>query len=94
MMIEDHGMSKKIFIFCIVGILSVFLLGDCLAKGGAKYESYLADRYKKEFHLVSCPEAQDIHPDNMVTFDTHQEAIDAGYKPCDECHPQKEKSGQ
>ena len=39
----------------------------------------------KHFHRPSCKWAAYLTTANMIEFDSHQEAVDAGYKPCKTC---------
>jgi hypothetical protein len=39
----------------------------------------------KHFHRPNCEWAEYIKPPNLIEFDSHQEAVDAGYKPCKTC---------
>lgn len=39
------------------------------------------------FHRADAEDAQRIYASNLVVFKSYQEAIEAGRKPCPECHP-------
>jgi hypothetical protein len=41
----------------------------------------------KHFHRPSCKWAKDylLNSKNLIEFDSHQEAVDASYKPCKTC---------
>jgi hypothetical protein len=39
----------------------------------------------RHFHRPNCEWAEYIKPPNLQEFDSHQEAVDAGYKPCKTC---------
>ena len=39
----------------------------------------------KHFHRPSCEWAKYIKSHNLIEFDSHEEAVDAGYKPCKTC---------
>ena len=45
--------------------------------------SYIGNKNSKKLHISTCsglPKAE-----NQVTFDSYEEAIDAGYTPCSSC---------
>ncbi len=48
---------------------------------------YIGNKKTKVFHLPSCRWAKKIAPSNRVTFDSYDEAIEAGYRPCKVCKP-------
>lgn len=48
---------------------------------------YIGSARSKKFHRPDCRWAQQIKPANKVRFATRDEAMDAGYEPCRECHP-------
>jgi methylphosphotriester-DNA--protein-cysteine methyltransferase len=40
-----------------------------------------------KFHLASCRYVSKMNDANKVYFNTRQEAINAGYTPCQKCNP-------
>ena len=52
----------------------------------AKYK-YIASKNSKVFHKSDCRWAQRIKPENLVTFSTRDQAIQAGKRPCKTCEP-------
>lgn len=48
---------------------------------------YVASVNKEPFHCVSCRWAQKISPKNAVYYNTREEAIQAGHRPCKVCNP-------
>jgi nuclease (SNase domain protein) len=42
---------------------------------------------KEPFHRISCRWAQKISPKNAVYYNTRQEAIQDGHRPCKVCKP-------
>lgn len=48
-------------------------------------DTYIGNKTSKKFHLPTCSYLPD--KDNQVTFDSRDEAIAAGYKPCGHCNP-------
>ena len=57
--------------------------GDYLASKfiGSKRE----EKKIRHFHRPNCEWAAYIKPPNLIEFNSHQEAVDAGYKPCKTC---------
>jgi len=53
----------------------------------AAARGYVASRNSGVFHKASCESATKISAKNLVHYNTRDEAIRAGKKPCDECNP-------
>jgi hypothetical protein len=54
-------------------------------EGVAKAGPYVASKNGSRFHLPSCPGAKQIKQENMVWFNTKNEAAAAGYSPASNC---------
>ena len=48
---------------------------------------YVASIHKEPFHRLSCRWAQKISPKNAVYYNTREEAIQDGHRPCKVCNP-------
>lgn len=48
---------------------------------------YVASIHKEPFHRISCHWAQKISPKNAVYYNTREEAIQDGHRPCKVCTP-------
>ncbi|MGD0077472.1 MAG: Ada metal-binding domain-containing protein [Sedimentisphaerales bacterium] len=48
---------------------------------------YVASKNSKVFHKADCQFAKRIKPENLVSYDTRDEAIKAGKNPCKTCNP-------
>lgn len=48
---------------------------------------YVASKNSKVFHRADCKEAKRILQKNLIHFDTREEAIASGRRPCAECKP-------
>ena len=48
---------------------------------------YVASINKEPFHRISCRWAQKISPKNAVYYNTREEAIQDGHRPCKVCRP-------
>ena len=48
---------------------------------------YIASRMRQPFHHISCRWAQQIVSSNAIYYETRDEAIDDGHRPCKTCHP-------
>jgi micrococcal nuclease len=48
---------------------------------------YLGNLTSKKFHLSTCENAQKMRVSNRVSFYTREDAVDAGYVPCNICKP-------
>lgn len=49
--------------------------------------NFVASKKSKVFHKPDCPFARRISPENLVTYKTRDEAINAGKRPCKRCKP-------
>jgi micrococcal nuclease len=66
-----------------LAILAVLLLAACaLAE-----PQYVASSLREPFHVTSCKWAQRISPHNAVYYNTRDEAINDGHRPCKVCNP-------
>lgn len=48
---------------------------------------YVASIHKEPFHRISCRWAQKISPKNAVYYNTREEAVQDGHRPCKVCRP-------
>ena len=46
---------------------------------------YFASENRDHFHRPTCEWVQKMNPNNLIIFHSHEEAVDAGYKPCKTC---------
>ena len=46
---------------------------------------FVASKYPGSFHRPTCKWAIEISFQNRIDFETHEEAVAAGYKPCKTC---------
>ncbi|HEY8751571.1 MAG TPA: Ada metal-binding domain-containing protein [Tepidisphaeraceae bacterium] len=49
--------------------------------------NYVACQVRMPFHRPDCKGAQKISPKNLEVFETREQAIAAGHRPCRECQP-------
>lgn len=49
--------------------------------------SYIGNKNSKKFHTSTCSGAQDIKKENLVSFDSREDAVEQGYSPCKTCEP-------
>jgi phosphatidylserine/phosphatidylglycerophosphate/cardiolipin synthase-like enzyme len=55
--------------------------------GNAVTTGYVASKNSAVFHKPDCKGASKISEKNLVRYNTREEAIQAGKKPCAECQP-------
>jgi methylphosphotriester-DNA--protein-cysteine methyltransferase len=69
-------------------ILIILLVVLCIVflSMAADYK-YVGSSKSNKYHYPTCEWALKIHPDNLVTFKSAKEALDAGYVPCKVCRP-------
>lgn len=46
---------------------------------------FVASVYRKHFHRSDCEWAAYINRHNLIEFFSHEDAVEAGYKPCKTC---------
>jgi methylphosphotriester-DNA--protein-cysteine methyltransferase len=73
-------MRKIIRIVFVLGVVSSFV---CLSLA-AEYK-YVGSSKSNKYHYPSCEWAAKISPQNLVTFKTAKEALNAGYVACKVC---------
>jgi hypothetical protein len=56
-------------------------------KGATAQYKYVASRKSKVFHSGGCRLAERIAPRNLIPFNTREEAVQAGKRPCKRCKP-------
>jgi methylphosphotriester-DNA--protein-cysteine methyltransferase len=76
---------KRILVAIFVLILFV---GACLTLA-ADYK-YVGSVKSNKYHYPNCRYVQMIKPENLVTFKSAKEALEAGYVPCKVCKPPTE----
>ena len=56
--------------------------------GSGNEAKYIGNASSKKFHHPDCKWGQKIAPGNRVEFRTRDEAVEAGYVPCNVCMPE------
>ncbi len=74
----SHGVRRSI----AVAIALIFLLASAVQAA-----EFWASRKSNKYHYPSCQWAQRIKPQNLIIFNSPEEAIRAGYVPCKVCRP-------
>lgn len=72
---------KKIF----AAIVTIIILTTAFATVLAS--SYIGNANSKKFHYADCDSVGKMNPANKVSFNTRDEAVNAGYVPCKRCNP-------
>jgi hypothetical protein len=76
-------MKKKVFIsFLILGICL-----SCLVSTIDASPRFVGSKNSDVYHYEDCYYVDRIKPENLIYFDTPEEAIAAGYHPCKVCNP-------
>ena len=60
---------------------------DAASKNTGDALNYIGNRRSGVFHYAKCQGVEMMNEKNKVPFDTREEAIKAGYKPCELCNP-------
>lgn len=66
----------------IITLLALLLTLPALAA-----PQYVASRIRDPFHSVSCEWAHKISKHNAVYYETREEAMEDGHRPCKVCKP-------
>ena len=74
-------MNRRLISF----LLFFGITSSCFA--GASVEKLVAAHYSDRYHVASCKIAKKIHPDDLVVYQTPEEAVAAGLTPCKKCNP-------
>lgn len=53
--------------------------------GRLESETFVGSIWRNTFHRENCEWASYIRDRSLIKFDTHEEAVAAGYKPCKTC---------
>jgi hypothetical protein len=73
-------MKKRLVSLVIVVLFSVLFSGTARAE-------FWGSKNSNKYHKPSCTSAQNIKSNNLVKFNTPENAIQAGYIPCKVCKP-------
>lgn len=76
-------MLRKISISFFL-LLSLFFF-SCDVNDAPDY--YVASSQSDVFHKPDCSYVKNISAANKITFDTRQQALNAGYRACSKCKP-------
>ena len=72
---------KKFFVALVaVGVLTASF-ATVLAS------NYVGNANSRKFHFANCSFVGKMNPNNRVSFNSRDEAINAGYVPCKRCKP-------
>ena len=72
---------KKFFAVIITLIITTTAFATVLAS------SYIGNANSRRFHYADCSSVNKMNPANRVSFNSRDEAINAGYVPCKHCKP-------
>lgn len=67
--------------------LIALLIAILLALPALAAPQYIASRMRQPFHYISCRWVRDILKSNMVYYETRDDAIQDGHRPCKTCKP-------
>lgn len=68
-------------IFSVIVAIIIFTAANVLAAG------YVGNINSKIFHYSDCTSANRMKPANKIIFNSRDEAIQQGYRPCKKCNP-------
>lgn len=65
--------------------LAILLATAGIADAGKA--NYVASKLRAPFHILTCSSAMRITADHAVYYETREQAIEAGHRPCKRCKP-------
>ncbi|MBO8461289.1 MAG: hypothetical protein IAA85_00980 [Firmicutes bacterium] len=74
---------KRLYLLILLLLCNLFLFTNIVGANVYYVGSVNSDIY----HYPNCRAARRINDNNLVSFDSVKEALDAGYKPCSICKP-------
>jgi methylphosphotriester-DNA--protein-cysteine methyltransferase len=77
-----HKLSLSAFLFFCLFIFSCDTVNEA-----SEPDYYIASSKSDVFHKPDCSYVENILAQNKRTFDTRDQAINAGYRPCSKCNP-------
>jgi len=77
-------MKKSMKISISISLLAVFFLA--VLSIAASYR-FVGSTKSNKYHDPTCKQALKIQAENIVTFNSAKEALEAGYVPCKICNP-------
>lgn len=75
-------MKRKVFFITIFFIMFIFV-------GNAIGAEFWGSKNSNKYHYPTCRWAQKIKAQNLVKFNSPEDAITSGYVPCKVCNPPK-----
>ncbi len=85
-------MRNKVLVITVV--LCCALLLGCKSEStatateeSARMKPYVGSVLREPYHKNTCKWAKKIHTDNLVGYDTEEQAVDDGRRPCKVCNP-------
>jgi len=76
-------MRRHLILFSITICLLLFFSFSI----DAQNYKYVASKFSIKYHKLTCKWALKIQPQNMMTFNTAKQALNAGKVPCKVCNP-------
>lgn len=82
-------MAKKLMAGLVLGVC---LIAFVELSAGQHFEDTRAKQYvgnvnTLNYHCINCAEAKKISPDQKVMYNSAEEAVKSGCKPCKVCNP-------
>ena len=76
---------KKFFAAVIAGL--ILMTATVIAAPPLFDTPYIGNSYRHTFHYRACPSVVEMWAEHQVPFNTRDEAVAAGYRPCGNCRP-------
>ena len=52
--------------------------------------SYIGNKNSEKYHRADCKYGDMVQDNNLIVFNTLEDALNSGYKPCGACHPDEQ----
>jgi methylphosphotriester-DNA--protein-cysteine methyltransferase len=79
--------KAKVWLLVALIVVSVVFIGLFSFNYANAGQVYWGSVNSNKFHYPSCRWAKRINPDNLIKFNSRDEALKAGYVPCKVCQP-------
>lgn len=69
------------------GLLAILFLVCLAVPAGAEAPKLVASNFSDRYHWSNCKVAEKIRKEDLLFFNTPEEAVAAGLNPCKKCNP-------
>ena len=72
----------------LAAVVLLIILSTATVFARALFDTpYIGNSFRHRFHYRDCPSVDQMWEEHQVPFNTREEALAAGYRPCGNCRP-------